>query len=158
MALAFCPQAVSQTPQDFGSSETRLAASDSCFPASLSARSFPLTPACPGQYIHRHFGRCMLNIGACQSGLPIPLFTFCIKLTEFMGMIACYGLTFTARGNPAEGTFDCLHLHWWAGGWDLTGVSPNLEWQTRLANQDAKIGVTDMVSQSGHQTRSDRHS
>ena len=32
------------------------------FPASPSARSYPLAPACPGQYIYRRFRRCMSNI------------------------------------------------------------------------------------------------
>ncbi len=42
-------------------------------PASLSARSFPFTPACPGQYTHRSFRRWMSTIDTFQSGLPTPL-------------------------------------------------------------------------------------
>ena len=52
------------------------------FPASLSALSFSLTPACPGQYTHRIFPRWISNVDTCQSGLPIPLFTFCSRLFE----------------------------------------------------------------------------
>ena len=59
------------------------------FPASLCTRPVPLTPACPGQYTHRSFRRWMSNIDTFRSGLPIPLFTFCSKLTESVGMMAC---------------------------------------------------------------------
>ena len=38
--------------------------------ASLSARSFPFTPACPEQYTHRSFRRWMSTIDTCQSGIP----------------------------------------------------------------------------------------
>ena len=58
-------------------------------PASISSQSFPLTLACPGQYIHRSFWRWMSNIYTSQSGLPIPLFTFCNKLIESVKMMAC---------------------------------------------------------------------
>ena len=51
-------------------------------PASLSARSFPFTPACPELYTHRSVLRWMSTIDTVQSGLPIPLFTFCSKLIE----------------------------------------------------------------------------
>ena len=48
--------------------------------ASLSARSFSFTMACSGQYIHRSFWWWMSNIDTCQSGLCIPLFTFCRRM------------------------------------------------------------------------------
>ena len=51
------------------------------FPGILSARSFPFTPACSGQYTHRSFRK-------CQSGLPILLFTFCSKPIESVRMRA----------------------------------------------------------------------
>ena len=78
MSLALCPQVMSQVPQHFRSSEKQ-ATCGGCFAASLSARSFPFTPACPGQYscTHRSFWRWMLTVDTFQSGLPIPLFTFC---------------------------------------------------------------------------------
>ena len=41
--------------------------------------SFPLTPACPGQY----------NIDTCQPGLPISFYTFCSRLIESVRMMAC---------------------------------------------------------------------
>ena len=49
MSLALCLQ-------HFRSSETQ-APCNGCFPASLSARSFPLTLVCPGQYIGRSLRR-----------------------------------------------------------------------------------------------------
>ena len=58
-------------------------------PASLSALSFPLTLACPGQYTHRSLRRWMSNIDTCQSGLPNPLFTFWSRLIESVRMMAC---------------------------------------------------------------------
>ena len=57
-------------------------------PASLSVRPFPFTPACPGQYTHMSFRRWMSTIDTFQSGLPIPLFTFCSKLIESARMMA----------------------------------------------------------------------
>ena len=78
MSLALCPQVVSQASQHFRSSEKQ-ATYRGCFARCLSARSFSFTPACPGQYTHRICRRWMSTIDTCQSGLPIPLFTFCSK-------------------------------------------------------------------------------
>ena len=47
-------------------------------PTSLSAWSFPLTLACPGQYIRLLW--VTANFDTCQSGLSVLLFTFCSKL------------------------------------------------------------------------------
>ena len=69
MFLALCLQVVSQASQHFRSSEKQ-ATCESCFARSLSARSFPFTPACPGQYTHRSFRRWMSTIDTFQSGLP----------------------------------------------------------------------------------------
>ena len=66
-------------------------------PASLSAGSFPFTPACAGQYTHRSFGRWMPTFDTLYSGLPIPLFTFCSKLIESVKM-----MTFVVRLSPLE--------------------------------------------------------
>ena len=71
-SLALCPQVVSQAPQHFGSSEKQ-ATCEGCFARQLSARSFPFTPACPGQYTHGSCRRWMSTIDTVQSGLPIPL-------------------------------------------------------------------------------------
>ena len=59
-------------------------------PASLSARSLPFIPACPGQYTHRSFRRWMSTIDTFQSGLPIPLFTFCSKLFVASEQFRCW--------------------------------------------------------------------
>ena len=89
-------------------------------PASLSARLFPFTPACPGQYTHRSFRKWMLTTDTFQSGVHIPLFTFCSKLANWIceedGMCC---LTVTSWGNPAEG----FHFHCQAGGRNLTGCT-----------------------------------
>ena len=92
ITLALWPQVVSQAPQHFrpvSSSSTFQTFWDaSHLPASLSARSFPFTSACPAQYIHRsfwrwmHVDRCHIPDDTFQSGLPIPFFTFCGKLIE----------------------------------------------------------------------------
>ena len=66
-------------------------------PSSLSARSFPVTPACPGQYTHRSFRRYMSTMDTLHSGLPIPLFTFCSKLIKSVRMMAC-----VVRLSPRE--------------------------------------------------------
>ena len=45
--------------------------------ASFSAGSFPLTPACPGQKIHRSLWSLRLCIAVCQLGQLMPDSTFC---------------------------------------------------------------------------------
>ena len=66
MSLALCLQVVSQDPQHFRSSEKQATCEGSLL-ASLSARSFPFTPAYPGQYTHRRFRRLMSTIDTVQS-------------------------------------------------------------------------------------------
>ena len=56
MSLALCPQVVSQASQHFSDLPKSKALVRVALPASLSAQSFPFTPACPGQYTHRRFG------------------------------------------------------------------------------------------------------
>ena len=56
MSLALCPQVVSQASQHFRSSENKPLVK-TALPASLSARSFLFTPACPRQYTDRSFRR-----------------------------------------------------------------------------------------------------
>ena len=52
--------------------------------------SFLLTPGlCQGQYTNRILRRWMSNIDICQSGLPIPLLTFCSRLIESVRMMEC---------------------------------------------------------------------
>ena len=63
MSLALCPHIVSQASQHFRSSEKQ-ATCEGCFARRLSARSFPFTPACPGQYTHRSLRRWMSTIDA----------------------------------------------------------------------------------------------
>ena len=57
--------------------------------ASLSARSFPLTPACPGQQIYESFCSRRLCMAVCHLGQPIPDSTFCSRFIEFVRMMAC---------------------------------------------------------------------
>ena len=80
MSLALCSQVVSQAPQHFKYSK-KLATCEGCFacqcirPAFLTQtnfcshrkfRSFPFTPATPGQYTHRSFQRWMLTTDTFQ--------------------------------------------------------------------------------------------
>ena len=74
MSLAWCQQVVyvssSSTLQIFRDASHDVPVMVA-LPDSLSALSFPLTPACPGQYTHRILRRWgMSNIDTCQSGLP----------------------------------------------------------------------------------------
>ena len=57
-------------------------------PASLSARSFFFTSACPGQST-QEASRWMSTTDTCQPGLPVPLFKFCSKLIECERRMAC---------------------------------------------------------------------
>ena len=91
MSLALYPQVISLAPQHFRTSETQVTcdgklqalvydifleegAGKRCsecvvmvaLPASLSARSFLFTPACPGQYTHRSFRRWLSTIDIIQ--------------------------------------------------------------------------------------------
>ena len=89
MSLALCPQLVCLkflSTLDLPRSKPLVRVA---LPASLSARSFPFTPACPGQYIHRSFRRLISNVDRFQSGFPISVFTFCSKLIESVRMVAC---------------------------------------------------------------------
>ena len=54
MSLALCPQVVPQASQHLELPRNKPLVRVA-LPASLSARSFPFTPACPGQYTHRSF-------------------------------------------------------------------------------------------------------
>ena len=83
MSLALCPQAVSQAPHTSDLLRHKLPVMVA-LPASLSARSFPLTPACPGQYTHRLFLRWMSNMPVWASHS-----IFCSRLIESVRMIAC---------------------------------------------------------------------
>ena len=74
MPLALCPWVVSQASQHFRSSEKQTTWGGFALPARLSPRSFPFTPACPGQDTHRSFQRWPLTIDTFQCGLPIPPF------------------------------------------------------------------------------------
>ena len=47
--------------------------------ASLSARSFPVTLACPGQTIHRSLCSRRRRMAVCQSGQLNPDSTFCMR-------------------------------------------------------------------------------
>ena len=88
MSLALCSKIVSQVPQQLTLPRCKPLVMVA-LPASLSAWSFPFTPACPGRYIHRSFERWMSVIDTFQSGLPIPLFDFCSKFIESVRMTAC---------------------------------------------------------------------
>ena len=70
MSLALCLQVVSQALQHFLRGKLLVMVNLS---TSLRTWSFPFTPACPWQSIHK-FWRWLLNTDACQSGLPITLF------------------------------------------------------------------------------------
>ena len=84
MSLALCQQVVSQAPQHFRSSKMQ-AICDGCFASSLSAWSFPLTLAHPGQYTRRSVWRWLSKIDTCQSGLPVPFFV-ANPLNLFLGI------------------------------------------------------------------------
>ena len=95
-SLAFCPQVVSEAPQHFRSSEIQ--ANCDALSASLSAWSFPFTPACPGQYTYRSFRGWMLTLDPF-----VWAFTFCSELTESVWMMACV-VWFTSSGCVTAST------------------------------------------------------
>ena len=65
----------------------------------LPARSFPFTPASPGQYTHRSFRRWMSTF---QSGLPIPLFT------AFLASLHMFSLWVPWTMYPRNDLYWCL--------------------------------------------------
>ena len=99
MSLGLYLQVVSQAPQHFRSHETQ-ANCDGCFcsPVYLLGH-FLLTRVHAEQYIHRNFRRWMSNIDKCQSGFPVPLFTFGSKLNDSVGDNGMRGLTVTSQGK-----------------------------------------------------------
>ena len=58
-------------------------------PASLSARSFPFTLACPGQCTHWSFQRWMSTIDTFQYGFHIPLLVYSLSLV-MLYMCQCH--------------------------------------------------------------------
>ena len=105
-------------------------------PASLSARSVPFTPACPGQYTHRSFQRWMSTIDTFQFGLPISLFTFCSKLIVLWGWwpvwSGCHLLRQSSGGHEW-----LLHLHCQTGGWDCIGCTVFMDGGRNLLDSEA---------------------
>ena len=97
MSLALCPQVASPVPQHFRSSE-KLPLERVALPASLSARSFPFTPAYSTQYTHRSFWKWMSTIDTFQ---------------------------FDKRDNDNANRMYCFRLkhfkHGWVGTQDQTG-------------------------------------
>ena len=89
VSLALCPQVVTQAPQHL-KPLVRVA-----LPVSLSARSVISLHSGMSRAVHPHyyisFQRWMSTIDTCESGLPIPLFTFCYKteLIESVRRMAC---------------------------------------------------------------------
>ena len=83
MPLALCPQVVSQASQRFRSSEKQ-ATCEGCF-----ARQCICSVVSLHSGMSRSFRRWMLTIDTFQSGLPVPLFTFCSKLIESVRIMAC---------------------------------------------------------------------
>ena len=73
MSLALCPQCLKllKNTSDLPRHKPFVMVA---LPATLSAWSFPFTPAYPGKHIHR------VLMHVCQSGFPTPLFTFGYKL------------------------------------------------------------------------------
>ena len=57
-------------------------------PARLSARSFPVTPACPGLKIHVTFSSALFRRGSSQSAYMYSFPTFCKVLMESVTMTA----------------------------------------------------------------------
>ena len=70
-------------------------------PTNLSARSFPFTPACPGQLVHDwSFPRRMSTTHTFQAGLPLQPFNLCSKLIESMTRMARVA-RLSSWGSPA---------------------------------------------------------
>ena len=121
-------------------------------PASLYARPFPFTPACPQQNIHRSLRMLTSNVGICQSGLPIPLMPFCSKLNESVRMMAyvwsdCHLLRQSSEGHgwlltPSSSSWrlrsywlNCLHGSWSHLAWQWNPSSPPVEKKTTTNKQ-----------------------
>ena len=73
MSLALCPQAMSQAPQHFRSSETIPNGDTGCFARQSIYSVISNHSAVSGQSTHRGFRRWMGNTDTCQPGLPSPL-------------------------------------------------------------------------------------
>ena len=107
---------MSQALKHFRYSETQ-ATSGVTSPASLSARSFPFTPACPGQYSHRELRRLTEH---SQMLIPASHSTFLLLeqahwICEYDGV--CYW------GSLLNNKCDCFHLRCPAEGWGRVGCT-----------------------------------
>ena len=75
------------------------------------AHSFPLTPECPGQLIHRSLCSRRLCMAVCQSGQPIPSPTLCSRFIESVRMMAC--VTCASRLEASHCIADTKHVSTW---------------------------------------------
>ena len=122
MSLALCPQAVSQAPQHFRASETQ-AIYDGCF-ACQSVCSVIFLHSGMSRAVHpQEFTKADVGYWHIyQFGLPIPLFTFCSKLTEPVRRTVCVvwlsPFETIQRRASVYGMGGCFHLDHQAGGWD----------------------------------------
>ena len=83
-------------------------------PASLSALSFPLTPACPGQKIH--WSRLMLSVAYMREPVIIQVahLLYCAH-----GVNLECGMVFRATSKPIQCFSDCFDFHEHAWGGDI---------------------------------------
>ena len=91
--LALCQHAVSHAFQHFRSSETQ-ATCDSCFARQCICSVLSLHSGMSRAVHPQEFSKVSMHWHICQSGLPIPLFTFFFsflfsKLHEYVRMMAC---------------------------------------------------------------------
>ena len=105
------------------------------FPASLSARSSPLTTVFPGQHSFRSFRRWMSTIDTCQSGLQFR-FLLLSQALELLRMMAC-GRTVTSGGIPADSMCDCFQVYCQAGFWDRIGCIAFVDGGRTLLDSEA---------------------
>ena len=120
MPLALCPQVVSHAPLHFRSSKAQ-ATCHGCFPASLSALSFPLdssmsrTAHLPdsSKVVVEHWHM------PARAWLPIPLIVAgSLSLWEWWHVCSdCHLL----RQSNEDNICDCFHCQ--AGGWDFIGCT-----------------------------------
>ena len=106
MPLALCPQVMSWAPQHFRHSKTQ-ATGVGFFPPHLLGHFLPFRHVQGGRPTER-----MSAIDTFQSGLPIPLFTFCSKLTE------------SVRAD-GMGVLSPLEVIQWTSWWLLTPLLSN---------------------------------
>ena len=134
MSLALCPQVVSQAPQHFRFSEKQ-ATCEGCFARQTICSVITLHSGMSRAVHTQEFSK--VDVDHKHITVPIPLFTFCSKLTEPVRMMACVVWLSPLETIQRRASVTCFHLHRKAGGWYRIGFTVFMDGSRILLHSEA---------------------